>query len=96
MHQHPRSPLPARRQSVSSPSSARADTLRDQDGNRPPSVQSSDATRGLGIDPGADTPAPAKEAMAKLNQIIAVSLWRIYGCAPLVLLLTQPSIELPH
>ncbi|KAE8556145.1 hypothetical protein EYB25_000845 [Talaromyces marneffei] len=71
MHQHPRSPLPARRPSVSAQSSARGDGSRDQDDNLPPSVQSSDATRGLGIDPGSDTPAPGKEAMAKLNQIIA-------------------------
>ncbi|RAO71998.1 uncharacterized protein BHQ10_008010 [Talaromyces amestolkiae] len=71
MHQHPRSPLPARRPSVSSPSSARADTSRDQDDNRPPSVQLSDATRGLGIDAGAEVSAPAKEAMAKLSQVIA-------------------------
>jgi autophagy-related protein 13 len=89
--------LPARRPSVSSPSSARGDGSRDQEDNRPPSVQSSDATRGLGIDPGAETPAPGKEAMAKLNQIIAVSIWQIYGiCALTVLILTRGSAELSH
>lgn len=86
MHQHPRSPLPASRPSVSSPSSVRADASRDQDDNRPPSVQSSDATRGLGIDPGADASAPGKEAMAKLNQIIAVSPWPIYREGALLVL----------
>ncbi|EED23367.1 autophagy protein Atg13, putative [Talaromyces stipitatus ATCC 10500] len=71
MHQHPRSPFPARQPSVSSPSSARGDGSRDPDDNRASSMQSSDTTRGLGIDSGADAPAPGKEAMAKLNQIIA-------------------------
>ncbi|PYH91946.1 hypothetical protein BO71DRAFT_458624 [Aspergillus ellipticus CBS 707.79] len=79
MHQHPRSPAPQAPPSATRPSTTRSDDRREQD-LRPsspafdPRVQTG---RGLGIEaePGSPeqthAPQPAKEAMAKLNQIIS-------------------------
>ncbi|PWY70980.1 putative autophagy protein Atg13 [Aspergillus heteromorphus CBS 117.55] len=79
MHQHPRSPAPQAPPPATKPSTARSDDRREQD-LRPsspafdPRVQTG---RGLGIDtePGSPeqthAPQPAKEAIAKLNQIIS-------------------------
>ncbi|KAH8704952.1 putative autophagy protein Atg13 [Talaromyces proteolyticus] len=71
MHQHPRSPMPARQPGQRLSGLARDDVPRDQDDDRPPSGAALDTTRGLGIDPGAEAAAPGKEAMARLNQIIS-------------------------
>lgn len=85
MHQHPRPSVTAPPTSPPRPSSTRFDRQRDQDAelSRPSSNAGSDTTRGLGIDAGVEASeqeqkaTPAKEAMAKLNQIISVghSCW---------------------
>lgn len=80
MHQHPRSPITAPPTGPPRASSTRLDSQKDQDteSKRQSSNAGSDITRGLGIDAGVEASeqeqktAPAKEAMAKLNQIISV------------------------
>ncbi|KAL1970025.1 hypothetical protein VTN77DRAFT_6430 [Rasamsonia byssochlamydoides] len=79
MHQLPRTPVTATPTGPPRPSSTRLDSSRDQDteSNGQSSNAGADATRGLGIDAGveaseqAQKTTPAKEAMAKLNQIIS-------------------------
>lgn len=84
MHQHPRSPaVPSRAPPPNPPLSTpvRSD-LREQDSapGSPTADIRTNIGRGLGIDSGSDTSdlaketAPGKEAIAKLNQIVAV--WR--------------------
>lgn len=84
MHQHPRSPAvqPPTPNVSSRPTSARPDDLRDQEPTIPSSPTAdirTHPTKGLGIEADAESAdqiqrnaAPAKEAMAKLNQIISV------------------------
>lgn len=87
MHQHPRSPAPA----APSGSTARPRSSRAQDAPGSPTFDMrSSNNRGLGIESVPDSPeqdpAPSKEVMAKLNQIISV-------CSCLIFLATHGWID---
>jgi hypothetical protein len=79
MHQHPRSPAVPSSAPSFPPRPTTRDDLRDQDStpSSPTVDMGSNSARGLGIEPGsqpeqARNAAPAKEALARLNQIISV------------------------